>query len=141
MIAVNPALNQPTCSYPLQPVNLPAVFIAGEKVGQKVLPRTPGGPPAGNVPGAMPGGIPPGMQGNLPGGMPGGMPGSMGARQARTPTTSTKPWSRARPYARDPLTNHNLHIKGTHCFSHPDHRVCPCQCGWGTPAQQRHSLC
>lgn len=74
---VNPAFNQPTRSYPLQPANLPAVYIAGEKAGQKVLSGTAGGPPVGNVPGGVPGGIPPGMQGNIPGGIPGGMPGGM----------------------------------------------------------------
>ena len=73
MIAVNPALNQPTRSYPPIPPNLPGVYVAGEKAGQKALPGTPGGPPVGNVPG----GIPPGMQGNIPGGMPGGMPGGI----------------------------------------------------------------
>ena len=74
---MNPAFNQPTRSYPLQPANLPAVYIAGEKAGQKVLPGTPGGPPVGNVPGGVPGGVPP-MHGNIPGGIPGGMPGGMG---------------------------------------------------------------
>ncbi|KAF9783168.1 hypothetical protein BJ322DRAFT_1008233 [Thelephora terrestris] len=44
-VPMNPALNQPTRSYPLQPVNLPAVYIAGDKVGQKVLQGTAGGPP------------------------------------------------------------------------------------------------
>ena len=73
-IAVNPAFNQPTRAYPLQPANLPAVYVAGEKAGQKVMPNTGGGPPVGNVPG----GIPPGMQGNMPGGIPGGMTGGMG---------------------------------------------------------------
>ena len=75
---MNPAFNQPTRSYPLQPPNLPAVHVAGEKAGQKVLPTTVGGPSVGNVPGGVPGGIPPGMQGNIPGGIPGGMPGGMG---------------------------------------------------------------
>lgn len=78
MTAVNPAFNQPTRSYPLQPTNLPAVYVAGEKAGQKVMQSTPGGPPVGNIPGGVPGGIPPGMQGNIPGGIPGGMPGGMG---------------------------------------------------------------
>ena len=75
---MNPVFNQPTRSYPLQPTNLPAVYIAGEKAGQKVMHGTTAGPPVGNVPGGVPGGIPPGMQGNIPGGIPGGMPGSMG---------------------------------------------------------------
>ena len=75
---MNPAFNQPTRSNSLQPTNLPAVYIAGEKAGQKVLSGTAGGPTAGNVPGGVPGGIPPGMQGNIPAGMPGGMPGGVG---------------------------------------------------------------
>lgn len=75
--AVNPAFNQPTRSYPLQPVNLPGVYITGEKAGQKVMTGTASGLPAGNVPGNVPGGIPP-MQGNIPGGIPGGMGGGMG---------------------------------------------------------------
>ena len=82
---MNPAFNQPTRSYPLQSTSLPAVYIAGEKAGQKVLPNAGGGPPVGNVPGGVPGGIPPGMQGNIPGGIPGGMPGGMGGEMPGGP--------------------------------------------------------
>ncbi|KAF8657316.1 hypothetical protein AX16_002238 [Volvariella volvacea WC 439] len=52
-----PALmNQPVRMYPLRPVSEPAVFVMGEKVGQKVYPG--GGPVAASASGAMP---PPGM--------------------------------------------------------------------------------
>ena len=38
-----PSLNQPVRPYPLRPINEPAVFVLGERQGQKVFP--PGGPP------------------------------------------------------------------------------------------------
>ncbi|OBZ71125.1 SWI/SNF and RSC complexes subunit ssr4 [Grifola frondosa] len=43
------SLNQPARSYPLRPVNEPAVFVIGEKQGQKVYQNT-GGPPMPGIP-------------------------------------------------------------------------------------------
>lgn len=37
-----PALNQPVRTYPLRVVNEPSVYIAGEKMGQKVYPQGAG---------------------------------------------------------------------------------------------------
>ncbi|EKM49832.1 uncharacterized protein PHACADRAFT_33381 [Phanerochaete carnosa HHB-10118-sp] len=57
-IPVIPSLNQPVRSYPLRTINEPAVFIAGERSGQKVFP--------GGGPGPMPdrsGSMPPGAMG------------------------------------------------------------------------------
>ncbi|KAJ7493312.1 hypothetical protein B0H11DRAFT_2005846 [Mycena galericulata] len=52
-----PALmNQPVRSYPLRIVNEAAVFVMGEKVGQKVYPPNAGPPPGGGM-----GGMPMGM--------------------------------------------------------------------------------
>ncbi|KAI0629799.1 hypothetical protein C8Q77DRAFT_267537 [Trametes polyzona] len=45
---IMPSLNQPTRNYPLRPVNEPAVYVIGEKQGQKVFPGA-GGPVAGRV--------------------------------------------------------------------------------------------
>ncbi|CAK5262558.1 unnamed protein product [Mycena citricolor] len=53
-------MNQPARAYPLRPVNEPAVYILGEKVGTKVFP--PGHPNAGAIVGPGPG---PGMGGNF----------------------------------------------------------------------------
>ena len=64
--AVNPALNQPTRPHPLHPANLLALYIAGKKAGQMVLPNTGGGPTVRNFLGGVPRGIPPEMQGNIP---------------------------------------------------------------------------
>ncbi|KAH9850151.1 hypothetical protein C2E23DRAFT_326816 [Lenzites betulinus] len=44
-----PSLNQPVRNYPLRPVNEPAVYVMGEKQGQKVFPG-PNVPGAGRVP-------------------------------------------------------------------------------------------
>ncbi|CDO72233.1 hypothetical protein BN946_scf184970.g85 [Trametes cinnabarina] len=46
-----PSLDQPTRNYPLRPVNEPAVYVLGEKQGQKVF--SGGGPGAGRVPPAV----------------------------------------------------------------------------------------
>ncbi|KAF8196886.1 hypothetical protein K438DRAFT_1933985 [Mycena galopus ATCC 62051] len=48
-------MNQPVRSYPLRVYNEPAVFVIGEKAGQKVFPPG-GGPQAGGM-GGMPGGM------------------------------------------------------------------------------------
>lgn len=64
---VNPALNQPVRSYPVRPYNEPAVFVLGDRHGQKVY---PGGAPPDR--GAS---IPPGMA------MPFGNPQAMLAQQ------------------------------------------------------------
>ncbi|KAG7088958.1 hypothetical protein E1B28_012903 [Marasmius oreades] len=56
-------MNQPLRAYPLRPVNEPALFIAGEKIGQKVYPPGTVPPPGG---GGGPGIVPiPGMPMNL----------------------------------------------------------------------------
>lgn len=34
-----PNLNQPVRNYPLRPINEPALFVMGEKIGQKVYPN------------------------------------------------------------------------------------------------------
>lgn len=47
-----PALNQPVRTYPLRVVNEPSVYIAGEKMGQKVYP--PGGGAMHGVPPVVP---------------------------------------------------------------------------------------
>ncbi|KAI0354838.1 hypothetical protein OH77DRAFT_1480872 [Trametes cingulata] len=47
--AIIPSLNQPVRSYPLRSVNEPAVYVMGEKQGQKVFPGG-GGPGPGRVP-------------------------------------------------------------------------------------------
>lgn len=52
-IAIPPALNQPIRSYPLRQYNEPAVFVLGERQGQKVY--TNSGPPGDRGPG-MPSG-------------------------------------------------------------------------------------
>ncbi|KAL1936971.1 hypothetical protein VTO73DRAFT_2823 [Trametes versicolor] len=51
---IMPSLNQPVRSYPLRAVNEPAVYVMGEKQGQKVFPGDMGmgyGMPGMNVPG------------------------------------------------------------------------------------------
>ncbi|KAI8986160.1 hypothetical protein BD414DRAFT_416450 [Trametes punicea] len=45
---IMPSLNQPARNYPLRPVNEPAVYVLGEKQGQKVFPGA--GPGPGRVP-------------------------------------------------------------------------------------------
>lgn len=62
-----PSLNQPVRSYPLRAVNEPAVYVMGEKQGQKVFPG--GGSGAGRGPSAVDRAPPPDM------GMGYGMPG------------------------------------------------------------------
>ena len=62
-------MNQPVRNYPLRQPNEPALYVMGEKAGQKVFP--PGMAPShsqGMAPG-MPGGMPMPMQGaiNMPG--------------------------------------------------------------------------
>lgn len=66
-IAIMPSLNQPVRSYPLRAVNEPAVYVMGEKQGQKVFPG--GGSGAGRGPSAVDRAPPPDM------GMGYGMPG------------------------------------------------------------------
>ncbi|THH29359.1 hypothetical protein EUX98_g4812 [Antrodiella citrinella] len=44
--AIAPSLNQPLRAYPLRTPNEPAVYVIGEKMGQKVYPNQ-GGPPSG----------------------------------------------------------------------------------------------
>ncbi|KAL0577158.1 hypothetical protein V5O48_004835 [Marasmius crinis-equi] len=63
-------MNQPVRAYPLRPINEPALFIAGEKMGQKVYPPGAGPPPGGR------GGPGPGMPGAP------GMPMNMHQQQA-----------------------------------------------------------
>lgn len=63
--AVVPSLNQPVRAYPLRPINEPAVYILGERQGQKVF---PGGAPGSGAPG-MPERAP-SMQGLPPFGNP-----------------------------------------------------------------------
>ncbi|KAI0671187.1 hypothetical protein C8Q78DRAFT_844071 [Trametes maxima] len=46
---IMPSLNQPVRNYPLRPVNEPAVYVMGEKQGQKVFPGA-GGPGPGRAP-------------------------------------------------------------------------------------------
>ncbi|OSC98043.1 hypothetical protein PYCCODRAFT_1439702 [Trametes coccinea BRFM310] len=67
-----PSLDQPVRNYPLRQVNEPAVYVLGEKQGQKVFPG--GGPGPGRVPPAVdrPGTTEMGMGYGMPGmGMPG----------------------------------------------------------------------
>ncbi|KAI0694700.1 hypothetical protein C8Q76DRAFT_685417 [Earliella scabrosa] len=65
---IMPAMNQPARNYPLRPVNEPAIYVMGERQGQKVYPNA-GGP--GPVP-IPPAGDRPGMNYGMPGmGMPG----------------------------------------------------------------------
>ena len=54
-VAIVPSLNQPIRSYPLRPLNEPAIFVIGPRQGQKVYPN-------GNAPAPLPGpdrGMPP----------------------------------------------------------------------------------
>ena len=68
LAAIMPAMNQPARNYPLRPVNEPAIYVMGERQGQKVYPNA-GGP--GPVP-IPPAGDRPGMNYGMPGmGMPG----------------------------------------------------------------------
>lgn len=53
-VAVNPDSHQPTRVRSPQPVNLPAVYVAGEKAGQNVFPSTAHGPPVGGVSSGVP---------------------------------------------------------------------------------------
>lgn len=46
-IAILPSLNQPVRPYPLRPINEPAVFVLGERHGQKVYPQGAPGPGPG----------------------------------------------------------------------------------------------
>jgi hypothetical protein len=48
-------MNQPVRSYPLPPVNQPAVYVLGEKAGQKVHPPGSGAQPSSSQPPAAPG--------------------------------------------------------------------------------------
>ena len=61
MLAIIPSLNQPPRNYPLRPVNEPAIYVMGERQGQKVFPGAAG---AGPIP-MTPAGERPGM--NYPG--------------------------------------------------------------------------
>ena len=54
-----PALNQPVRTYPLRAVNEPSVYIAGDKMGQKVYPPGPGA--VHGVPSSIPPMQPPGV--------------------------------------------------------------------------------
>ncbi|KAJ8520873.1 hypothetical protein ONZ45_g2395 [Pleurotus djamor] len=61
-------MNQPIRPYPLRPINEPPIYVAGERMGQKVFPNMAQMPP--NAPNNMPnlhGGMP-GMPPNMPGG-------------------------------------------------------------------------
>ncbi|KAI0738895.1 hypothetical protein C8Q80DRAFT_1202637 [Daedaleopsis nitida] len=63
-----PSMNQPARNYPLRPVNEPAIFVMGERQGQKVFPNT-AGPGSVSIPPAP---DRPGMNFGMPGmGMPG----------------------------------------------------------------------
>ncbi|KAM5536932.1 hypothetical protein V8D89_009479 [Ganoderma adspersum] len=61
-------INQPARSYPLRPVNEPAIYVMGERQGQKVFPGGGGPGPMPMAPGADRGGM------NYPGMPPMGMP-------------------------------------------------------------------
>ncbi|KAF8828617.1 hypothetical protein HHX47_DHR3000014 [Lentinula edodes] len=88
---IPPAIaNQPARMYPLRQVNEPPMFVAGEKLGQKVFPGQGGmggGMPSGGagmgmgmgagIPSGMPG-MQSGIGGGVGGGMPGGITGNMG---------------------------------------------------------------
>lgn len=88
---IPPAIaNQPARMYPLRQVNEPPMFVAGEKLGQKVFPGQggmSGGMPSGGagmgmgmgagIPSGMPG-MQSGIGGGVGGGMPGGITGNMG---------------------------------------------------------------
>jgi hypothetical protein len=58
-----PALNQPVRTYPLRVVNEPSVYIAGDKMGQKVYPQGAG--PMHGIPPPIPPMQQPGMQMNF----------------------------------------------------------------------------
>ncbi|KAI0747576.1 hypothetical protein C8Q74DRAFT_510852 [Fomes fomentarius] len=63
-----PTMNQPARNYPLRPVNEPAIYVMGERQGQKVFPNAPGPGPVSIPPAAER----PGMNYGMPGmGMPG----------------------------------------------------------------------
>ena len=65
-IAVDPGLNKPTRMYPLQPIHLPAVYVAGEKAGQKVMPGAARGPQVWGVQDGVPAITLPGMSDGTP---------------------------------------------------------------------------
>ena len=78
-LEILPSLNQPVRQYPLRVPNEPAVYVIGEKMGQKVFPGQggpPGGPPMERQP-SMPGAMGPmGMNFGM-----GGNPAAMLAQQ------------------------------------------------------------
>jgi len=78
-IPIVPSLNQPLRAYPLRQPNEPAVYVLGEKMGQKV-PVAPGPGPMGGVP--TPGGD---GRGPLPPGAIGGMGMNFGMGMGANP--------------------------------------------------------
>ena len=72
--AIVPAMNQPVRSYPLRPVNEPAIFVMGERQGQKVYSGQEG-------PTMPPGSGRPGMTYGIPGMPIPGNPQAMLAQQ------------------------------------------------------------
>jgi len=77
---IAPSLNQPIRAYPLRTPNEPAVYVIGEKMGQKVYPNQ-GGPPGGGPPMERQSSMPSGAMGPM--GMNFGMGGNPAALLAQ----------------------------------------------------------
>ena len=75
--AIIPSMNQPARNYPLRPVNEPAIFVMGERQGQKVFPNA-AGPGSVSIPPAP---YRPGMNFGMPGMSMPGNPQAMLAHQ------------------------------------------------------------